>query len=62
MCPHGITTDGASYDPSGEGYPLDECRRTSFNGLQQEPAFVPGWVVSGATDRSSWWRRPGTGS
>ena len=33
MCPHGITTHGASYDPSGEGYPLDECRRTSFNRL-----------------------------
>ena len=33
QCPHGIGTHGASYDSSGTGYDLPECRHTSFNRL-----------------------------
>ena len=32
-CPHGIGIFGAEYDESGRGYPLPECRHTSFNRL-----------------------------
>ena len=33
QCPQDMGTYGASYDPSGAGYDLPECRHTSFNRL-----------------------------